>query len=212
VSNNPRNRRTADAVAVRLTTTARRLPTWVPLSGNDPLTGYANADNIETLGKDELDDSVGTLSTLVLSRMRFRPSLFADHGGYPCTGGTCTTYRCSWQFLIRVPVVHVYLSVAADSFGNRYLAGVEKLRKSGVVIVANVDLEGPTKFSGCELVVARQLAEYGLARALALAVGDDLVALGHGQGARRVLGAVVLGEGSAALIAGGRADVHQLTR
>jgi mRNA interferase MazF len=62
VSNNPRNRRTADVLAIRLTTTARRLPTWVPLSPNDPLSGYANADNIETLGKDELGDYLGTLS------------------------------------------------------------------------------------------------------------------------------------------------------
>ena len=62
VSNNPRNRRTADVLAIRVTTTPRRLPTWVPLSANDPLTGYANADNIETLGKDELGDYVGALS------------------------------------------------------------------------------------------------------------------------------------------------------
>ena len=62
VSNNPRNRRTADVVAIRLTTTARRLPTWVALSANDPFTGYASADNIETLGKDELGDYLGALS------------------------------------------------------------------------------------------------------------------------------------------------------
>ena len=49
VSNNARNRHTADVLAVRLTTTVRQLPTWVPLSSGDPLTGYANADNIETL-------------------------------------------------------------------------------------------------------------------------------------------------------------------
>lgn len=62
VSNNPRNRHTADVLAIRLTTTARRLPTWVALSANDPLVGYANADNIETLGKDELGDYLGALS------------------------------------------------------------------------------------------------------------------------------------------------------
>jgi mRNA interferase MazF len=62
VSNNPRNRHTADVLAIRLTTTARRLPTWVPLSAGDPLAGYANADNIETLGKDELGDYLGALS------------------------------------------------------------------------------------------------------------------------------------------------------
>jgi mRNA interferase MazF len=43
-------------LAIGLTTTVRQLPTWVPLSSGDPLTGYANADNIETLGKDELGD------------------------------------------------------------------------------------------------------------------------------------------------------------
>lgn len=62
VSNNPRNRHTADVLAIRLTTTARRLPTWIALSTNDPLVGYANADNIETLGKDELGDYLGALS------------------------------------------------------------------------------------------------------------------------------------------------------
>jgi mRNA interferase MazF len=56
VSNNARNRHTADVLAIRLTTTVRQLPTWVPLSSGDPLAGYANADNIETLGKDELGD------------------------------------------------------------------------------------------------------------------------------------------------------------
>ncbi len=62
VSNNPRNRHTADVLAIRLTTTARRLPTWVQLTSSDPLTGYANADNIETLGKDELGEYLGALS------------------------------------------------------------------------------------------------------------------------------------------------------
>jgi mRNA interferase MazF len=62
VSNNPRNRHTADVLAIRLTTTPRRLPTWVPLSASDPLAGYANADNIETLGKNELGDYLGALS------------------------------------------------------------------------------------------------------------------------------------------------------
>ncbi len=38
-----------------IATTARDLPTWVKLSPADPLTGYANADCIEQLGKDECD-------------------------------------------------------------------------------------------------------------------------------------------------------------
>lgn len=62
VSNNPRNRKTADVLAVRLTTTARQLPTWVRLGPADPLNGYVNADNIETLGKDELGDYLGSLA------------------------------------------------------------------------------------------------------------------------------------------------------
>ncbi|NKY55493.1 type II toxin-antitoxin system PemK/MazF family toxin [Nocardia flavorosea] len=62
VSNNQRNRVTADVLAVRLTTIARELPTWVPLGADDPLGGYVNTDNIETLGKDELGDYLGTLS------------------------------------------------------------------------------------------------------------------------------------------------------
>lgn len=69
VSNNARNRHTADVLAVRLTTTVRSLPTWVRLSGADPLTGYANADNIETLGKDELGDHLGTLTRETMTRV-----------------------------------------------------------------------------------------------------------------------------------------------
>jgi mRNA interferase MazF len=39
VSNNARNRHTADVLAIGLTSTVRQLPTWVPLSSGDPLTG-----------------------------------------------------------------------------------------------------------------------------------------------------------------------------
>ena len=62
VSNNARNRVTADILAVRLTTIKRELPTWVELAPADPLGGYVNTDNIETLGKDELGQYLGTLS------------------------------------------------------------------------------------------------------------------------------------------------------
>jgi mRNA interferase MazF len=62
VSNNSRNRLLSDVIAMRLTTTARELPTWVKLSPADPLTGYANADCIEQLGKDELGEYLGALS------------------------------------------------------------------------------------------------------------------------------------------------------
>jgi mRNA interferase MazF len=62
VSNNARNRLLADIVAIRLTTTARDLPTWVKLSAADPLAGHANADCIEQLAKDELGEYLGALS------------------------------------------------------------------------------------------------------------------------------------------------------
>jgi mRNA interferase MazF len=62
VSNNSRNRLVTDVIAIRLTTTARDLPTWVKLSQADPLTGYANADCIEQLGKDELGEYLGALT------------------------------------------------------------------------------------------------------------------------------------------------------
>jgi mRNA interferase MazF len=62
VSNNSRNRVLDDVVAIRITTTARDLPTWVKLSPIDPLAGYANADCIEQLGKDELGEYLGALS------------------------------------------------------------------------------------------------------------------------------------------------------
>lgn len=62
VSNNSRNRLLSDVIAIRLTTTARQLPTWVELSPADPLKGHANADCIEQLGKDELGAYLGALS------------------------------------------------------------------------------------------------------------------------------------------------------
>jgi mRNA interferase MazF len=69
VSNNARNRRTADVLAIRLTTTARRLATWVQLASSDPLAGFANADNIETLGKDELGEYLGALTPATMQRI-----------------------------------------------------------------------------------------------------------------------------------------------
>jgi mRNA interferase MazF len=69
VSNNARNRHTSDVLAICLTTTVRRIPTWVELSAADPLTGHVNADNIETLGKDELGDYLGALSATTMNRV-----------------------------------------------------------------------------------------------------------------------------------------------
>ncbi|GGM34632.1 endoribonuclease MazF1 [Longimycelium tulufanense] len=62
VSNNHRNRAFADILVVRITTTARDLPTWVPLGRDDPLGGYVSTDNIEVAGKDELGQRLGALS------------------------------------------------------------------------------------------------------------------------------------------------------
>jgi mRNA interferase MazF len=62
VSNNVRNRLLSEVIAIRITTTARDLPTWVTLADADPLAGYANADCIEQLGKDELGGYLGALS------------------------------------------------------------------------------------------------------------------------------------------------------
>jgi mRNA interferase MazF len=69
VSNNARNRVTADVLAVRCTTTARTLPTWVALTPSDPLGGNVNCDNIETLGKDELGDYLGALTPASMRRV-----------------------------------------------------------------------------------------------------------------------------------------------
>lgn len=69
VSNNQRNRHLSDLLAVRLTTTAKQLPTWVPLGHTDPIGGYANTDNIETLGRDELGDYLGALTTETLAKV-----------------------------------------------------------------------------------------------------------------------------------------------
>jgi mRNA interferase MazF len=69
ISNNARNRHTADVLAARITTTALRLPTWVSLTGDDPLAGYVNTDNIETLGKKELGDYLGALTPATMVRV-----------------------------------------------------------------------------------------------------------------------------------------------
>jgi mRNA interferase MazF len=59
VSNNGRNQRLDTVIAIRITTTARDLPTQVELSPADPLTGYAIADDIEQLYQEELGQYQG---------------------------------------------------------------------------------------------------------------------------------------------------------
>ena len=56
-------------IAIRVTTTSRDLPTWVELSPADPLAGYANADCIEQLDKDELGEYLGALSPASMRRV-----------------------------------------------------------------------------------------------------------------------------------------------
>lgn len=69
VSNNQRNQHLADILAVRLTTTEKRLPTWVRLAGGDGMVGWVNTDHLETLGKDELGDYLGALSPATMARV-----------------------------------------------------------------------------------------------------------------------------------------------
>jgi mRNA interferase MazF len=69
VSNNGRNQRLDTLIAIRITTTARDLPTWVELSPADPLTGYAIADDIEQLYQDELGQFQGGLTRATMARV-----------------------------------------------------------------------------------------------------------------------------------------------
>jgi mRNA interferase MazF len=69
VSNNGRNQRLDTVIAIRITTTARDLPTWVELSPADPLTGYALADDIEQLYQDELGQYQGGLTRATMARV-----------------------------------------------------------------------------------------------------------------------------------------------
>lgn len=69
VSNNHRNRVLSEVLAIRITTTQRELPTWVPLGPTDPLVGNANADCIEQLGKDELREYLGALTLATMRKV-----------------------------------------------------------------------------------------------------------------------------------------------
>jgi mRNA interferase MazF len=69
VSNNGRNQRLDSVIAIRITTTARDLPTWVELSPADPVTGYAVADDIEQLYQDELGQYQGGLTRATMARV-----------------------------------------------------------------------------------------------------------------------------------------------
>jgi mRNA interferase MazF len=69
VSNNGRNQRLDTVIAIRITTTARDLPTWVQLSPADPVAGYVIADDIEQLCLDELRQYQGSLTRATMDRV-----------------------------------------------------------------------------------------------------------------------------------------------
>jgi mRNA interferase MazF len=64
LSNNRRNRALPSVLVARVTTmpTQAGLPTWVPLTDNDPLTGFVITDDVEHVRKQCLDEYLGTLS------------------------------------------------------------------------------------------------------------------------------------------------------
>jgi len=67
VSNNARNRNLETALAVRITTNKHaNVPTVVPLSPADPLTGYIVVDDLIQLYRDELTVPLGAVSVLTM--------------------------------------------------------------------------------------------------------------------------------------------------
>jgi mRNA interferase MazF len=80
VSNNARNRKLQDSLAVRLTTTVKPdLVSIVVLSSADPLVGRVLCDDIVSIFHDELRRDVGALSSATMSQvavgLRFALSL-----------------------------------------------------------------------------------------------------------------------------------------
>ncbi|HCT74996.1 MAG TPA: MazF family transcriptional regulator [Micromonosporaceae bacterium] len=70
VSNNARNTKLEDCVAVRITTTQKpEIASIVPLSGSDPLVGRVLCDDIVRLYRDELRRDVGALSVPTMNRV-----------------------------------------------------------------------------------------------------------------------------------------------
>jgi mRNA interferase MazF len=70
VSNNRRNQRLPQVLAVRLTTTPKPpIPTVVELDNREPFTGRVLCDNIEALFPDEVRRDVGTLSPAAMARV-----------------------------------------------------------------------------------------------------------------------------------------------
>jgi mRNA interferase MazF len=72
ISNNARNAKLGDCLAVRLTTTLNKpdIPSIVRLEHHEPLAGLVLCDDIVNLYKDELKRDVGALSAGTMSRVR----------------------------------------------------------------------------------------------------------------------------------------------
>lgn len=62
VSNNARNTRMDDSIAVRIVVTHRDLPAWVRLSAGDPMPGSVNCDDLTLIRHYEIDSEAGELS------------------------------------------------------------------------------------------------------------------------------------------------------
>lgn len=78
VSNNARNMRLQDVVAVRITTSVKsELPSIVPLAKGDPLAGRVLCDDLTNLYRDEIKRDVGALSqaTMLLVSAALRHAL-----------------------------------------------------------------------------------------------------------------------------------------
>jgi len=71
VSNNQRNGLLGEFVAVRLTSRARTLPTWVPLNFalDSGFTGYVNCDDIGPIYRDQVISDAGVLSSVTMRKV-----------------------------------------------------------------------------------------------------------------------------------------------
>lgn len=84
VSNNKRNRILDSVLAVRVTTTDKAgIPTAVPLGQADPLVGYALADDITEIFKDELDAASAYLGALCPESIMRLNTALAEALGIP---------------------------------------------------------------------------------------------------------------------------------
>lgn len=70
VSNNMRNQKLGDCLAVRLTTSTKpSIPSIVELGPSDPLVGRVLCDDIALLYRDDLDEDRGALAPATMSKV-----------------------------------------------------------------------------------------------------------------------------------------------